>query len=598
MRNFNNALELYNKCVEKEPTHSEALARIAELYYRRGLYEQGILYARRVLEFSAYDGAANFIYGALQEKLNNQNDAEEAFSIASRTMEFRSAAFTRLSGIEIRKGNFDQALNYARKALDYNKNNLTAAAYTITANRKLNKTGDARAAIEALLHLDPLSHYARFEQYLFAADTAKGRIEFQSLIKNESPQETYLELAIQYANLGLNEEAINVLQLAPSYPTVYYWLAYLYRNTSSQLSATYLNKAEEISPWLVFPFRPETMNVLEWALTQHYSWKTVYYAALIQWNSGNLSKTKELFEKCGSEPDYAPFYISRGILFSNDNTKKPEVLKDFVRAISLDRKEWRGWHALSNFYESNGSFSEQLDNAKKGYKHFPGNAVISIDYAKALLNVQNPKQSIHVLNTTLVLPQEGAMEGHELFVVAHISLALSYIRESKYKEAIEVLIKSKQYPENLGSGKPYNPDYRFQDYLIAYCEEQAGNKQKSSAYYQKIIDFSSETENVHTMGRAIDNYISVLVMERLGKEKEAKELLTQWQYYNDSLLTWQISGTHLPSQMEWVMGKCNNDSEKIRVLEKKITGPGNVTRFSLFLKALDIIEEKKKHNKF
>lgn len=597
MRNYNAAMELYKQCLEKEPTHSEALARIAELYYRRGLYEEGILYARRVLEFSAYDGAANFIYGALQEKLNNQSDAEEAFSIASRTMEFRSAAYTRISGIELKKKDFGQALNYARKALDYNKSNLTAAAYTISALRNLNKVSEAKVEIEALLNIDPLNQYARFEQYLFTADTIKGRIEFQRGIQNEFPQETYLELAIQYASLGMDKEAINVLLMAPGYPTVYYWLAYLYRNTSRQLSESFLNKAEEMSPRLVFPFRPETMNVLEWALSQHNSWKTVYYAALIQWNKGNLPKTKELFENCGSEPDYAPFYISRGILFGDEHTKRPEVLKDFERAIALDPKEWRGWHAISNYYESNGSFSEQLDNAKKAYEHFPKNAVICIDFAKAMLNVKKPQESIHVLNTTLVLPQEGAMEGRELFEVAHIALALNYIQESKYKEAMGALIKSKQYPENLGSGKPYSPDYRFQDYLLAYCEEQVGNKQKSASYYQDIIDFSSETENVNSIWRAIDNYISVLVLKRLGKEEKAEELLTRWRTLCDSLLSWQISGTHLPYQVEWVLEKCKNESVKTKELEKKIIGAGNTTRFSLFLKSLDLIEEKGRHNK-
>ena len=75
MRNYTEAMGLYKKCVEKEPTHSEAFAMIAELYYRKGKYEEGIPYARTVLEFSAYEGAANYIYGVLHDKLNNIDEA-------------------------------------------------------------------------------------------------------------------------------------------------------------------------------------------------------------------------------------------------------------------------------------------------------------------------------------------------------------------------------------------------------------------------------------------------------------------------------------------------------------------------------------------
>ncbi len=125
MRNFNEAMELYEQCIKKEPTHNEALARIAELYYRMGEYGKGISYARQVLEFSTYDGAANYIYGALQDKLNKLDEAEEAFSIASRTMEFRSAAYAQIAAIELKRKNFEQAVIYANRSLDYNKYNLT-----------------------------------------------------------------------------------------------------------------------------------------------------------------------------------------------------------------------------------------------------------------------------------------------------------------------------------------------------------------------------------------------------------------------------------------------------------------------------------------
>ena len=158
--------------------------------------------------------------------------------------------------------------------------------------------------------LIPLSHYARFEQYLLHPSDA-SLADFKSAIKNELPHETYLELALTYANQGQNDEAIKVLEQAPFYPMVYYWLAYLKRNIAPGESLAYLKKAEALSPAFVFPFRSETIPVLSWAKEQLPSWKTTYYLALVYWNNLRLDKAKQLFEQCGNAPDFAPFYLAK-----------------------------------------------------------------------------------------------------------------------------------------------------------------------------------------------------------------------------------------------------------------------------------------------
>lgn len=592
MRNFKEAMVLYRECLDKEPSHSEALSRIAELYYRGGLYEEGLTYARKVLEFSAYDGAANYIYGALQDKLNRTNDAEEAFSIASRTMEYRSAAYAQIAAIEIKKKNFETAVEYSRKSLDYNRYNLSAAGCLITANRKLGRKEDAKKALQEIIAIDPLNQYARFEQF-FSFRTADAKKIFQSGIQNEFPQETYLEIAVQYANIGLEEEAIQVLEMAPAYPMVYYWLAYLNRNSHREQSEIYLNKAKAISPRLVFPFRPETLKVLDWAGLQGHSWKTEYYKGLIQWNNNNLAKAKELFLKCGDEPDYAPFYISRGILFSDEQLNNGLVLKDFKIAVSLHPEEWRTWNALSNYYQARGSFPLQLATAGKAYQLFPANPVISIDYARALLNVKNSLECIHVLGKVLILPQEGAKEGHEIYEIANIAQALNNIERKKYRTAIRFLEQAKLYPEKLGEGKPYDPDYRLQDYLLAYCSKKTGDEKNVQRYEKLIVDDVADKEKFISPKNSAANYITLVMLKKYSRQNEGQRLMADWKHREDSLSLWSISKNGLLPQMEWVMAKTNRRGEEIKKLETKIAGAGNETLFSLVLRALLIVEESK-----
>jgi tetratricopeptide (TPR) repeat protein len=594
MRNFNDALELYKQCIEKEPTHSEALARIAELYYRSGDYEKGLGYARSVLTFSAYDGAANLIYGALQQKLGHYDEAEAAYSTASRTMEFRSAAFSLMAEIEMNRHNYELAEKYASKSLDFNKYNLTAACYQISANRKLGQEIVAAKNAKKLLEIDPLNHYARFEQYLTTDQNEQNGSAFREGIKNEFPHETYLELAIQYHRIGMDEEAVKVLRLAPAHPVVYYWMAYLLKTSSVNDSKDFLVKAEAISARLIFPFRPETLTVLEWAQQQAPSWKNIYYCGLIQWNNNNLLKAKELFKQCSEQPDYAPFYISRGILFSDDPDSKEMVLNDLSKAIKIEPGEWRSWSTLNNYFESNGSFAQQFENAAKAYGQFSANPIISVDYARALLNVKKPGKAIEILNKTLILPQEGAKEGHELFEMAHIALALEFINNKKYKEAAKSLGKAKLFPEALGEGKPYEPDYRLIDDLLAYCARQRGDEKTATQYENNIIDYSSDPQKFNAPRNATSNYIGAAVLRKYGKGKTADSLIGGWKFFQDSLSQWNISKIPVPMPMQWVLSKYSDPSSDQTALESKIAGSGKESQFSLFLRAMHVMKNEQK----
>ena len=65
--------------------------------------------------------------------------------------------------------------------------------------------------------LDPLNHFADFERYLLHP-TDENYSRFTSTIKNEMPYQTYLELCLNYYNLGLTNDALLVLEKAPRIP--------------------------------------------------------------------------------------------------------------------------------------------------------------------------------------------------------------------------------------------------------------------------------------------------------------------------------------------------------------------------------------------
>lgn len=576
MRDYQSAIKTYEACLAKEPTHSRALTKLAEIYYRQAQYEKGLAYARKVLENNTYDPGANFIFGVMHKAMGNMTMAKEAFSVSVRSMEYRSASYVQISGLHLQTGNYAKASEYARKALDYNKYNVAAYEFLSTSYRKQNEVKKAEETLELLLEIDPLNHYAHFEQYLLNPSNELLSI-FTSAIRNELPHESYLELALIFANQNLTEEAIIVLEQAPDYPIVKYWLAYLTRKTDRIKSEQYLAHAIKISPKMVFPFRLETIPVLRWAIEQNPSWKTKYYLGLVYWKALQINDAINLFEQCGNSPNYAIFYVSRGLLLQND--KHLSAGKDFEKAKKLNEGEWRTWYYLNKYFERTRDIKRQIEVSKRMFALFPDNPIVGIANAQALLNANNIKECLKVLKEVNVLPAEFANSGHGIFEKANISKALSFIELKKFKKAIEYLKNSKKYPENLGSGAPYEPDHRLQDIILAYCENQLENKNMADKHYQQIIDYSEK----HLMDKnnSANAYISLLVLKSLGKIEEA----------NSKIKNWKLGADTSAPDVQWMLAKFNNDEEKVKNLESEIVA--NLlenSKFTLFLRAIHIIE--------
>ena len=66
---------------------------------------------------------------------------------------------------------------------------------------------------------------------------------------------------------------------------------------------------------------------------------------------------------------------------------------------------------------------------------------------------------------------------------------MDLIKSKKYAEAIKMIEKSKEWPERLGVGKPYDVDTRIQDYLNIYCLEKMKKGNETADLRKSVIDF-------------------------------------------------------------------------------------------------------------
>ncbi len=519
-RNYVQALPLYLELLESEPIHGQALCRVAELYSRRGEYGRALSHAERALDNTMYDPDANFAYGVIALRLGRLVDAKETFGWAARSLQYRSAAYSQLAEIHLLEKDYASALEYGQRAEQYDTHNVAALQVQAIALRRLGRRTEAEGRLDRILSFDPLNHTARFELYRLAPSEAR-QDEFRHMVRTEYARETYLEMALYYLKLGLEEEAEALLRMAEPYPVATYWRAYILREEFPEQSGEHLARAGLASALGVFPFREETIPVLEWALGQDpESWKARYYLALLLWSKGRMGEAQTLLVACG-EPEFAPLYHARAFFYREKDPERARI--EYTAATRYDPDGWRNWYRLLEFCNRSGFPQAAYQNAHRAAAQFPESIPIQVEYVRALLERREFREAVQVLDGLTVLPSEGATGIHGLYVRAAVQLGLEEIRSGNLRRGIEALENSMKYPELLGTGRPYDPDQRMQQYLQALCYTQLEELDKAKTLFDAIRAFSDKQGSPS----GPHAYFGGLVFRRKGEAVKARDWLEQ-----------------------------------------------------------------------
>jgi len=471
-RDYEKAEKELNACLGENPAHLEALAHFAELHYWKAEYDEGLKLVLEALALDTYHPQANYVAGILYKAKKNYLNAKEMLGWAARSMEYRSAAYALMAEIELAENELANAIHYGEKSLHFNQFNVAAHQVLIVAYRLNEKREQAKNYVQVLLKIDPLCHFARFEKHLLEDS------DYQQFIRNEFPYQTYLEMAIIYHNMGQDAMAVKVLGDAPNHVLVDLWMAYL-TNLPNRLENIAQRSIE-----FVFPYRSETLVPLKWAIGQSDNWKWKYYLGLNLWGKNRKSEAQYLLKIIDNQADEAVFYLSRATL--SPNTKA----RDLKKALALDTDNWRSHQALIQHFQSENKHDLSLKVSQKAVQQFPDNYALALLHSKSLIHQEQYQAAIQQLQKTQVLPFEGAYEGRHLYEWAHYGYALKLMQKQQYAQAEKVLLAAKEWPENLGVGKPYDSDERMADYLLYQLYTKQKQTEKAIFFKDKVVEYT------------------------------------------------------------------------------------------------------------
>ncbi len=505
MRLYEQAMINVQRCLDLDPHHLGALIMDADLRFRSARYREAKESIHAALRIDTYAPEANYVAGKIYEELGLLLDALEAYGWAARSLQFRADGYARMSEVYLKIGELQNAVNYARNALDFNRFHIGARSVLTIASRISGNQMAAVRQIETLMAIDPLNHLGGMEQFLLSRSPEDSLAAVGSH-RSELAYQTFLELTMHYLRLERRDEALKVLEMAPDHPLINLWMSYLHSDHHPSISQRMLNKAVMEAPDWVFPYRRESVGMLSWADKSVDHWKIKYYLALNHWALGRKTEAMKMFQDIeDTDIAFPPFYLSRAALTKMGGG---DPFPDLQHALELDKSAWRPWMQLIDHHFEKGDMEAMLVASTEAYERLPNNYSIGMLHSKAQIYNLKYENAIDILEGLSVLPFEGASEGRALWEKAHLGAALDHLTAAAPQQALPLIRASKHWPENLGVGKPYSPDEIHADYLMAYCYHKLDDKSRSRSYGEKMVDGSENPVSSEHMRETLARKIS------------------------------------------------------------------------------------------
>jgi predicted Zn-dependent protease len=509
-REFELAHQKLSELIEIDPLHQTGLVKLAELEFRRTNYDTALEHANSVLRMDTYHSGANYITGITYRAKSDVINALESLGWAARDIKYRSVAYAQMAEINLQQKNYGRAKTYASKAIDFNTYNINARESLLMVHSESKDEEGFKKELQKILEMDPMNHFVQLQ-----SDDAG----VEKRIHNEFKAETILGLALRYLELGFAEEALSSLSIGNTSQKNELWKAYLLRNSKIEESSRILNKTLQGTVNFVSPYRRKTVPVLEWAISQNTDWKLKYYLAQNYIAVGLKDKGKDILKELGTIPNSDVFYRFRAKM--NSEASFEDKSEDYKKALALNPKDWKVWEENIQFYSGSKKYNLAHNLSQKAYRTFKGNYNIGLAHAKSLLNTGQFEKTLAVLETIQVLPYEHASESRNIYERAHLGVALDLMKKKKYNKAISILNKSKEWPENIGVGKPYQSDERAQDYLLAISYSAINQDIKKEELLNDIVEYT----NKNIMLSDTNHLFGLLALKKLGKQTEVEKLL-------------------------------------------------------------------------
>ncbi len=543
--------QFHNPAMEPYPYYEEALRRdpgdtrvnteLGILYCQRGMFREAEGNLATALKRLTYNhtnprnGEASYYLGVALEGQGKYDSAYDAYFQATWSAAWSAASYYALARLAARKADFAKALELVEASIATNGLNFEARDLRAAILRRQGDYPEAARAAREVLAVDPLDFWAGNELYLArlaTSDKAEAEHTLRTLtLRMRGETQSYLEVAVDYGDAGLWDDAIELLvrfvNAAPDKsrlnPMVYYYLAYYSDQLGKREDASnYCRLASQAPSDYCFPFRLESISVLRRAMEVNPR------DARAPYSLGNLlydlqpQEAIRAWEKARATDDsLAMVHRNLGLAYWRIQNDLPAALKGLEMAVALDRSNPRFTYELDVLLEAaNVPPERRLEHLEDNQPTvLRRDDAVSREVRLYVLLGQYDK-ALAILTTRHFHAWEGGGEIHKVYVDAHLRKGERFFQRGQYRQALSEFEAARAHPQNLEVGEPYR-DPRLAEiaYHIGLAQEALGESVARHSFEQAAVATSSEgSENRYYQG---------LALKKLGRSEEASRLFDE-----------------------------------------------------------------------
>jgi len=522
----------WEEALRRDPGHSNSHTALGRRHFRSGEYSQAEAHFRQAVQrltqrnYNPYDGEAHYNLGLALQYQGRYDEAYKAFSKAAWAFPWRSASNYGLAQIDCRRGNFIKSLEHLEGALQANPGNNKARNLKAAALRRLGRMEEAAECAAETLGMDPLDHWARYELLLSAGSQAEPDPgELEKLVgRMRGDVQTILDIAFDYANAGLWQEAEDFLSLAAAsealYPMAAYAMGYFaLQQDEAERAAQWMQRGAQAEPDYCFPWRLEELKVLETALEINpQDGRACYYLGNLLYDKKRYDEGVRYWQKAAShEPDFAIPWRNLGLASYNRQGDMEQALAAFEKAWQANPQDPRLLLEYDQLRRRKGvPPEERLGLLEAHLEVVMKRDDLVIERTSLLNRLGKPEKALEITSSHEFHAWEGG-EGRAAaqHANAHWLLGRKALEAGEAGEALGHFIQGLEYPDNLGV-VPSEAETIHLLYYKGLAHQQLGDAREARAAFEKVTN---------TWGDLNGTYYQALALRALGQEDEAREKL-------------------------------------------------------------------------
>ncbi len=539
------------EALRRAPDDIRANTLLGKVYLDQGLLEKAEACFETACRHSTmrnpnpYDTEPFYQLGVTQRLLGKEEAAYANLYKAVWGYAWKSAGYAMLAEMDCKKGNWREGLAHADEALWANGANFKAMRIRATILRRMGRYDDALAAIKELITKDRMDYAAAFERVRLLeaigreAEASEALAQCSALLQGQV--ENHLDIAIEYGQMGLYDEAQHALQLyadgaAPGdvSPIAYYYLAHFAQAAGDAGGAeAYAVQAMAASVEGCLHSRLESIAVLKSAMERNEGDANAPYLL------GNMYYGKDLFEEAiacyeisvARGAAFATAYRNLAIGYFDKQGKKREAGELIQKAFDMNPQDHRVFYELMQYHRNTGlPVKERLALLRR---HADLAAMRDDLYVKAIATrIEDGayEEALEMLSAHAFHPYEGG-EGvlTREHIAANLLLGMRRLAEGVPGEALALFEKAREIPKHYNEGKrPMRYEHAHLDYCMALAYKALGDAQKAAEYFALSAQDGSENPEM--------DYYAVQSLKALGKDAEAKARADKMLRDTDALL--------------------------------------------------------------